>query len=158
MNVIFRLALASALLLAGLTPAGAQNLPGGSYQSSCGNIYTQGPTLFASCTAPNGARVFRRFNFTHFPRGADIGNNNGRLGCNGGGFRPGGGYRPGYGGGVPQGSYLQSCRHVHVNGGQLIATCSAPNGQPVRSSMPLGACRHGGDIANNNGRLGCNFR
>jgi hypothetical protein len=44
-----------------------------------------------------------------------------------------------------------------MNNGQLIATCSAPNGAPVRSSMPLGACRHG-DIANNNGRLGCNYR
>jgi hypothetical protein len=156
MNVLARAVIAGALFLAGLTPAGAQNLPGGSYQQSCVNIYTQGATLFASCTAPNGSRVASSLNFTQCPRGADIGNNAGRLGCNGGGYRPGPG--PGYGGGVPQGSYLQSCRHVHIAGGQLVASCSAPNGALVRTSMPLGACRHGGDIANNSGRLGCNYR
>jgi hypothetical protein len=155
MIALVRFALAGALVLAGLAPAGAQNLPAGSYQSSCTNIYTQGPTLFASCTAPNGSRVASSLNFTQCPRGADIANNGGRLGCNGGGNRPGYG---GGGGGVPQGSYLQSCTHVHVNGAQLVASCSAPNGQMVRSSMPLGACRHGGDIANNAGRLGCNYR
>ena len=54
---------------------------------------------------------------------------------------------------VPPGSYQQSCTQIHVRGGQLIANCSAPNGQRIRSSLPL-ACR--GDIGNVNGYLRCN--
>ena len=54
---------------------------------------------------------------------------------------------------IPPGTYQQSCRNIHVRGQQLIANCSAPNGQRIRSSIPLG-CR--GDIGNVNGYLRCN--
>ncbi len=53
---------------------------------------------------------------------------------------------------VPSGSYQQSCRNIRVNGNQLIANCTSPNGQHIRSSINVG-CR--GDIANVNGYLQC---
>ena len=54
---------------------------------------------------------------------------------------------------IPPGTYQQSCKNIRVRGQQLIANCSAPNGQRIRSSIPLG-CR--GDIGNVNGYLRCN--
>jgi len=56
---------------------------------------------------------------------------------------------------IPSGSYQQSCTNIHVNGDQLIARCTNPQGTRVRSSIALGSCR-GGDIANSNGQLVCN--
>src|SRR5665213_3482202 len=55
----------------------------------------------------------------------------------------------------PPGSYQQSCRNVTVRGNTLTATCTAPNGQWVRSRINLGSCQNG-DIANMNGNLQCN--
>ena len=56
---------------------------------------------------------------------------------------------------VPAGSYQQSCTGIHVRGDQLVARCTDPQGDRVRSSIDLGSCR-GGDIANSNGQLICN--
>ncbi len=83
-------------------------------------------------------------------------NNNG--GYNNGGYNNNnnGGYNNGrYGNGrmVP-GSYQSSCTNVQMGGGTLTATCTAPNGSQITSSINPGQCR-GGDIANVNGRLGC---
>jgi CVNH domain len=56
---------------------------------------------------------------------------------------------------VPSGSYQQSCIGIHVQNGQLVARCTEPQGDRIRSSIALGSCR-GGDIANSNGQLVCN--
>src|SRR6202161_3507742 len=56
---------------------------------------------------------------------------------------------------IPGGSYQQSCSNVRIRGDQLTASCTAPNGTRMRSSIALGSCR-GGDIANSNGQLACN--
>ena len=56
---------------------------------------------------------------------------------------------------APSGSYQQSCTNIRVQGGELIARCTNPQGQRVRSMIALGSCR-GGDIANSNGQLVCN--
>lgn len=62
--------------------------------------------------------------------------------------------RPGYGGGVPQGSYLESCRDIRLDGSLLRARCEARNGAPVTSFIDINSCR-GRDIANDRGYLRC---
>ena len=54
--------------------------PGGSYQSSCTNVQTNGSVLTATCTSPNGANITSSIN-TARCRGGDIANVNGRLEC-----------------------------------------------------------------------------
>ncbi len=52
----------------------------GSYQSSCTNVYMNGPNLTASCTSPSGQRITSSINAAQC-RGGDIANVNGRLAC-----------------------------------------------------------------------------
>jgi hypothetical protein len=84
------------------------------------------------------------------------GNNNG--GYNNGGYNNGGynngGYNNGRYGRTPSGSYQSSCTNVSMNGGILTASCTAPNGQYITSTINPAQCR-GGDVANVNGRLAC---
>jgi hypothetical protein len=54
---------------------------------------------------------------------------------------------------VPPGTYQQSCTNAHIRGAQVVANCSAPNGQRITSSTSI-LC--GGDIGNANGHLRCN--
>ena len=59
---------------------GNRGAVGGSYQSSCTNVYVNGGTLTASCTSPNGQRITSSINPAQC-RGGDIANVNGRLAC-----------------------------------------------------------------------------
>ena len=90
--------------------------------------------------------------------GHDRDNNNGGYnngGYNNGGYNNGGYNNGGYNnGGVPGGSYQSSCTNIQRNGRTLTATCTAPNGSNITSSINAAQCR-GGDIANVNGRLAC---
>lgn len=161
---------------------GYNNTPSGSYQQSCNNVRMHGSTLSASCTAANGNRVYSTLNVNDC-RG-DIANNNGNLTCNGNygynnnnngnhngehhhhwngnngnqyGYNNNGNYGYGNGNngyGLPGGSYQQSCINARMNGSTLSASCTAPNGNRVYSSLDVRRCR-GGDIANRNGYLGC---
>ena len=56
---------------------------------------------------------------------------------------------------IPSGSYQQSCTNIRVRGDVLRASCNAPRGGTVRTSILLDSCRRG-DIANMNGQLTCN--
>src|SRR5215472_14706774 len=58
--------------------------------------------------------------------------------------------------GSPQGSYLQTCTDVRVQGDALVATCRTADRREQRSSL-AGFKRCIGDIGNNNGVLECNF-
>ena len=58
--------------------------------------------------------------------------------------------------GSPQGSYLQTCTDVRVQGDALVATCRTAGQREQRSSL-AGFKRCIGDIGNNNGVLECNF-
>ena len=78
------------------------------------------------------------------------GNGNG-YGHNGNGNGNGNGYGNGY---APGGSYQGSCTNVQMNGSTLTASCTAPNGNRITSSINASQCR-GADIANINGRLAC---
>ena len=144
-------ALSLAVLLGATNVAAvdAQGYPGGSYTSSCTHIRMNGNMITARCTAANGGQI--RSSTSANCRG-DIANNNGYLGCNGGGG--GMGHRPGMGG-LPQGSYLSSCMNARMNGSMLMAVCPAPNGARIETSLNAQYCRRGADIANRNGYLNC---
>jgi hypothetical protein len=89
-------------------------------------------------------------------RDRDHDNNNGNNGgYNNGGYNNGGYNNGGYNNrGVPGGSYQSSCTNIQRNGSTLTATCTAPNGSNITTSINAAQCR-GGDIANVNGRLAC---
>jgi hypothetical protein len=55
---------------------------------------------------------------------------------------------------VPQGSYLQSCRDIRMDGGTLTGLCRQANGRWDKSALgEVGACV--GDIGNIDGALTC---
>ncbi len=88
-------------------------------------------------------------------RDRDRDNNGNNGGYNNGGYNNGGYNNGGYNNrGVPGGSYQSSCTNIQRNGSTLTATCTAPNGSNVTTSINAAQCR-GGDIANVNGRLAC---
>jgi hypothetical protein len=58
-------------------------------------------------------------------------------------------------GNLPGGSYLQSCRNISKRHHYLSATCSAPNGTSVNSTLDLRRCGPGSLVANSNGYLSC---
>ncbi|WP_312167189.1 CVNH domain-containing protein [Phenylobacterium sp.] len=65
-----------------------------------------------------------------------------------------GGGGPGWGQ-LPSGSYQQTCRDPRVSGATLTASCQDSRGRWNYSSLNFRDCR--GDIANNNGRLSCQW-
>ena len=79
---------AALIFLVSMSSSNAQ-VPGGSYQASCGNIRFDGEQLSAVCADPSGRRVPTSFNVRGCAGG--IANSNGQLVCNAGG-------PPGYGG------------------------------------------------------------
>jgi len=58
--------------------------------------------------------------------------------------------------GLPQGSYLQSCQQIGIQGDALFAVCRTADGRGQRTSLPQ-VSRCVGDIGNNNGNLQCNY-
>jgi hypothetical protein len=58
--------------------------------------------------------------------------------------------------GVPQGTYLQSCSDVGLQGDSLVATCRRGDGLEVRSVLAA-VRRCASDIGNRNGRLQCAY-
>jgi hypothetical protein len=159
MKLLSPFALIIALVVAGLAPAGAQQ--GGSYMQTCNNVRQNGNRISASCRNSNGGYQYTQLNL---PCNGDIANNNGYLVCSrggyGGGGYGGGGYHGGGYGNAPGGSYQSSCRGARMqNGNVLYAQCQATNGYYNNTSLNVGRCRPGTDIANINGQLAClNYR
>jgi len=58
--------------------------------------------------------------------------------------------------GMPQGSYLQSCRDIGIQGDTLVAVCRTVDGRAQRTALDA-VSRCVGDIGNNNGNLQCNY-
>jgi hypothetical protein len=146
MKFVSPLALIVALVVAGLAPAAAQQ--GGSYLQTCNNVRQHGNRISASCRNAGGGYQRSHLNL---PCNGDIANNNGSLVCSRGGYGGGGGF--GY---APGGSYQSSCRGARMqNGSMLYAQCQATNGYYNNTSLNVGRCRPGTDIANINGQLAC---
>jgi hypothetical protein len=57
--------------------------------------------------------------------------------------------------GFPEGSYLQSCTHIAVNGDRLLADCRRADGSWARTAL-RDVDRCVGDIGNMDGQLACN--
>jgi hypothetical protein len=55
---------------------------------------------------------------------------------------------------APQGSYLNSCTHIGMEGDRLIADCRRMDGSWQRTVLDIDRCT--GDIGNLNGHLRCN--
>ena len=57
--------------------------------------------------------------------------------------------------GLPNGSYMQTCRNVAVHGDRLLADCRRTDGSWARTALQnVDHCA--GDIGNMNGQLACN--
>ena len=57
---------------------------------------------------------------------------------------------------APPGSYLQTCRNVQQDGGNVLrANCDDGAGRLIRSTLDLAKCGRNADIANIRGRLRC---
>ena len=54
----------------------------------------------------------------------------------------------------PQGSYLDSCTNIRMNGDRLFADCRRMDGSWQRTVLDVDRCV--GDIGNSNGHLNCN--
>jgi len=128
------------------TAAEFNYLPGGSYLESCSGISRSGLVLSATCSAPNGSQVQSSLDLTTCRHGAGIQNRNGNLACGAGGR---------WTGGLPQGSYRQSCQELSMSGMTLSASCTNPNGSLVRTSLDVTRCQWGSGIRNENGQLTC---
>ena len=166
----YALSVAIALLVGTAGTALAQDLPTGSYQSSCTGAAISGARLTASCTDSSGTSVSTSIRYAVCTNtGADIANINGRLMCARNGHYYGHGrgrmYR-GRGGryamiraGVPPtGSYQASCRNASMNGSTLIATCTNNGGQSITSYLDISQCRSTDEIGNIDGQLRCIYR
>ncbi len=126
-----------------------QNVPGGSYQQTCHDIRSDGYTLSARCQRVDGGWNNTSLNYTGC-RGEII-NDDGNLRCGGDG-----GYAPGYGGwqgGLPAGSYQQTCRDIRSSDSTLYARCRRVDGGWNNTSLNYRGCR--GEIINDDGNLRC---
>ena len=143
---------------------GWQNgLPPGDYVQTCRNISMNGDRLQAECQERDGD--WRRTSLDNADRCNGIANDNGRLVC---GQGQGSGYGYGYGnggrdrdsgyrGGIPAGTYTQTCRNVSVQGDRLVAECQKRNGDWRQTSLDdFQRCTSA--PANDDGRLVCGGR
>lgn len=133
----------------------AQSAPPGSYQQTCRDIGVRGDVLSARCQDTGGNWRTTQIRDISYCNG-DISNENGALRCNASSGAYQGGYNGGYynQGGIPGGSYSQTCQDVRIRGNDLEATCQTTGGS-WRTTRLSGFDRCGGDIANDDGRLRC---
>ena len=144
-----RLAVASLCVLALVffgfeKPADAQygRWPAGSWQASCRAPSVNGAIFTAQCQANNGAYRGSSINLNQCP-GRLVGNNNGRLFCEGGGNV----------GNLPGGTWRQSCQNGSMRGNIVYASCSTGSGYR-QTSFAMQNCP-GWALGNSNGQLFC---
>ncbi len=146
-------ALAVALLGLSILPAAAQQVPAGSYLSSCRDVREVAGWLKASCQDRSGRWVEANTAISWCAPGNDIANEDGRLVCK---TAPAQGAAPAFGSErPPNGSYMSSCRDIRMVAGWLKATCQDSRGRWVDSNTAASWCGPGRDIANVDGRLTC---
>lgn len=132
-------------------------LPPGDYVQTCRNIRNYGNRLDAECQKRDGG--WRRTSLDLSNCSGGIVNNDGHLTCGGGGYgyNNGGNYSGGYQGGIPPGSYTQTCRDIRTHGDRLDAECQTRDGNWRHSSLDdFDRCRSA--IANDDGHLVCGGR
>ncbi|MFG1477397.1 CVNH domain-containing protein [Xanthobacter sp. V4C-4] len=168
-----------AVLLASAAPAGARDLPAGSYLASCQEAKIRsGRDLAAVCETSDGGWVVTLLEDFASCTG-DIANKDGQLWCGRGsslfGFggsvvtapvrpatqpatqpatRPATQPATTYGNVAPPGSYLSSCRDIVFDSQTLRALCLNRLGTWLPATLHVGSCR-GRDISNEDGSLRC---
>ena len=136
----------------------ASGPPPGSYLQSCRNVYldssTGKPKVYADC--PDHQGRYHHSGTQYMKCGGDIANQDGALACVQPGSGPGPAPEPGPGpiGGMPAGSWQQSCRQPALNGSMLTAACLRGSGGYSLSSLDIRSCG-GGPVGNRNGNLFC---
>ncbi|HYX52506.1 MAG TPA: CVNH domain-containing protein [Candidatus Limnocylindrales bacterium] len=118
-------------------------LPPGSYAETCRDIRLDGNNMYAKCE--NMSHRWTRTSLQQFDGcvGGII-NDNGQLVCG----RRAAPY---------SGSYVRTCGPIYVRGDDLRARCQTANGMWTWTQLD-GFDRCGGDIANENGQLRCEWR
>lgn len=132
-----------------MPPAGRKTghgrLPGGSWRNSCRDSFVRGSALYAEYRRNNGSWEHASVDLNDC-RGALV-NDNGNLECARRDF-----------GGLPDGSYRDSCRNERIrNGYLLVARCVDRNGQFRKTALDPRSCGRG-DIRNRGGTLVCRGR
>lgn len=122
--------------------------PPGTYQQTCRSIKMHGNQLRAKCQDTSRHWVKTSLDDAYRCTG-DITNINGQLTCGGYGHPERDIAR-----GAPQGSYMQTCNGVRMDGDSLRARCQGSNGQWIDTSLD-NVSRCTGDITNIEGRLTC---
>src|ERR1700731_4012128 len=142
-------------VLVGASAGLAQSAPSGSYQQTCRDIGVRGDVLTARCKDTGGNWRNAQMRDISYCNG-DITNENGALRCASSTGAYQGGYNGGYynQGGIPGGSYAQTCQDVHIQGNDMEARCQTTNGD-WRTTRLSSFDRCGGDIANDDGRRRC---
>jgi CVNH domain len=134
---------------------GNGNVQGGSFVQSCQDIRYNGDDLHARCQGRDGGWRETKLDDYRKCRG-DIVNDDGKLRCVAGGSYGVGSYGSPESRNVngPSGSYLGSCRDVHVGGDDLHARCQTRDGGWHDTGLDdYRKCR--GDIINDDGNLRC---
>jgi major membrane immunogen (membrane-anchored lipoprotein) len=121
----------------------SQGLPPGNYQQTCRDIRSNNNRLDASCQRNDGSWANTWLDYGSC--NGSIINDDGNLRCASGGTSPGG---------VPSGSYQQTCRDIRGDGNTLNATCQKKDGTWNNTSLNhYNDCR--GQIENDDGNLRC---
>jgi len=122
----------------------SQGLPAGDYQQTCRDIRSNGNRIDASCQRSDGSWANTWID-TSSCGGGSIVNDNGSLRCASGSTAQGG---------VPSGTYQQSCRDIRGDGNTLSASCQKKDGSWNNTSLShYNDCR--GQIENDDGNLRC---
>lgn len=132
------------VLVAGVGHAQTGGLPPGDYQQTCRDIRSNGNRIDASCQRSDGSWANTWID-TSSCGGGSIVNDNGSLRCASGSTAQGG---------VPSGTYQQSCRDIRGDGNTLSASCQKKDGSWNNTSLShYNDCR--GQIENDDGNLRC---
>ncbi len=126
---------------------------GASYTQTCRDVRRHGDTLEAVCQSRDGDWHQTTLNDYRDCQGQIV-NDGGNLRCDNSNYNNVGGRQGGYRGGIPDGSYAQTCQNVRVSGDDLLASCQRGNGGWRDTKLDdYQSCR--ADIVNDNGRLRC---
>jgi hypothetical protein len=129
---------AAASLIVGIlvAPGAALAVPNGSYLETCRNVRQSGSVVSADCLDRIGVRSRTTIDMNSCSSDR-LSNLDGELRCEGG---------------LPPGSYRQSCNDTVVQSNVLSARCRDRGGRMRTTSLSL-PCR--GSISNNDGQLIC---
>jgi hypothetical protein len=124
-----------------------------SYTQTCRDVRQHGDTLEAVCQSRDGDWHRTTLNDYRDCRGQIV-NDGGNLRCDNSNYDNVSGGQGDYRGGLPGGSYTQTCQNIRISGDELVASCQKRDGGWRNTKLDdYQTCR--ADITNDNGRLRC---